>query len=257
MNLQQDDFDKDDILSEVISKNEDDKTLSEKTKQTKKSGNIIKLVLFIIVILAFVYYADNAGFFDKFKKGHLVAKVNNEAITKKDLDQRINLFKVQLQGAGADFSEDDIKAQALDSLINDKLLVQKARENGYVVSDDDVSSEIESIIAQLGGKAEFKNQLLKEGLTEKELRTGIKNRMLVQKYISDNIDLESENASLTEEEIKSFYDDFFGSQQNPPSYEDVKDQIKNQLLNQKRRDKINAFVSSLRDEAKIEIINNN
>ena len=150
--------------------------------------------------------------------GNEIATVNGEGIKltefAREYSNTVNQFKAQLgENYRKIISDEEIKKLTLQRLINRKLLLQAAREEGLKVSDSAVARAIEEIPAfQKNGK--FSVELYKEFLRARRLTPGVfeetvREDLLIQKLLS----VINNAPSVTEEEIKKFYREFFGSRE--------------------------------------------
>jgi peptidyl-prolyl cis-trans isomerase SurA len=144
----------------------------------------------------------------------ILAVVEDEAIFESDVDQAVRQYffqqgKTQVTPAERDAAFND----ALESLINDKLVIAQAGILGIDVPFADVEAQVSKAIddntKQLGGEDAFNRQLQLEGLTMDDLkklyRTQIKNRMLVERVLQK--DMQKDHKDPTPEELHKFYDD--------------------------------------------------
>src|SRR5687767_14459961 len=76
----------------------------------------------------------------------IVAVVNNEVITRGDLDERYRLATVQLKQQGtAPPPRDVLEKQILDRMVIDRVQLQLARETGLRVDDSDLDRALQRI----------------------------------------------------------------------------------------------------------------
>ena len=99
----------------------------------------------------------------------IVAVVNNEAITEGDVKE--------LTGSKGDFSS------ALNYLIEETLLLQKARQEQLRVKEEIVNKELEGIKKRFPSEEDFYQQLQKENLTAHQLKKNLEKQLLIQKLI--------------------------------------------------------------------------
>jgi len=144
----------------------------------------------------------------------IVAVVEDEAIFESDVDQAVRQYFFQKgQTSVTPAERDDVFKDALDNLINDKLVIAQAGRLGIDVPFADVEAQVKKTIddntKQLGGDDAFNKQLQAEGLTVDELkklyRTQIRNRMLVERVLQK--DMAKERKDPTPEELQMFYDE--------------------------------------------------
>jgi peptidyl-prolyl cis-trans isomerase SurA len=143
----------------------------------------------------------------------VLVKVNGEIITKTEFEQRqvaelrnrpelanASPAGAELQKAVAAITPDLILA-AVDEL----LLVQRGRESGYALGDQQFAQILESIKTSnnLQDDAKFQEALKQEGLTMADLRRNLERSMLVQQVQRVEI---LEKISITDEEAREYYD---------------------------------------------------
>lgn len=144
----------------------------------------------------------------------IVAVVEDEAIFESDVDQAVRQYFFQKgQSSVTPAERDEVFDDALQNLINDKLVIAQAGRLGIDVPFADVETQVKKAVdentKQLGGEEAFNRQLQQEGLTLDELkklyRTQIRNRMLVERVLQK--DMQKEHKEPTSEELRKFYDD--------------------------------------------------
>ena len=143
----------------------------------------------------------------------IVAVVEDEAIFESDVDQAVRQYFFQKgQTSVTPAERDQMFDEALQNIINDKLVIAQAGRLGIDVPFSDVETQVNKAIddnvKQLGGQDAFNNQLDAEGLTLDELkklyRTQIRNRMLVERVLQK--DMNKEHKNPTEEDLRQFYE---------------------------------------------------
>jgi len=144
----------------------------------------------------------------------VVAVVEDEAIFLSEVDQAVKQILFQ-QGRTrvTDAEQAKLRQDALQELINNKLVLAQANRLGIAVSFSEVEEMVDRAIEQnvevLGGQEGFERQLEAEGLTMTDLkalyREQIRNRMIVERVIAREIDRGAIEAS--EDEIRKIYDE--------------------------------------------------
>jgi parvulin-like peptidyl-prolyl isomerase len=144
----------------------------------------------------------------------VLVKVNGEIITKTEFEARqvaelrnrpelanTSPASAELQKAIAEITPDLIL-----SAVDELLLVQRGRESGYALGDQQFAQILENIKTSnnLQDEAKFQEALKQEGLTMADLRRNLEKQMLVQQVQRAEI---LEKISITDEEAKAFYDD--------------------------------------------------
>jgi peptidyl-prolyl cis-trans isomerase SurA len=145
----------------------------------------------------------------------IVAVVDDEAIFESDVDQAVRQYFFQKgQTSVTPAERDQMFDEALENIINDKLVIAQAGHLGIDVPFEEVEAQVKKAIDDnmktLGGEDAFNRQLATEGLTMEELkklyRTQIRNRMLVERVLRK--DLSQNRHAPTEEELRKFYADY-------------------------------------------------
>lgn len=112
---------------------------------------------------------------------NIVAVVNDDVITKQELDLVTNQMRSQLP-KGKSVSAADLEQQALAQLIRKDLLVQAAKRANIRLSNADVNEAIEQFAAQRHMTAkELIQRIAKEGVSENQLRHTMTENLLAQK----------------------------------------------------------------------------
>jgi parvulin-like peptidyl-prolyl isomerase len=143
----------------------------------------------------------------------VLVKVNGEIITKTEFEARqvaelrnrqelanVSPNSPELQKAVATITPDLILA-----VVDELLLVQRGRESGYALGDQQFASILENIknSNNLQDDAKFQEALKQEGLTMADLRRNLERQMLVQQVQRVEI---LEKISITDEEARAYYD---------------------------------------------------
>jgi len=161
-----------------------------------------KFVLWGVVLLVLLsggWYLVGGGDGVTISRGETVARVNGEIITRSELNElKARFFGETPEGLDeAGNKQQDL--EMLDSLINDLLLRQMAKQAGISVTDEDVRKEAERITSSFGGQEAFDDFLSGQGLTRASFEKQLKNDLLIQKYFEQRA---GENAFTGPEELR-------------------------------------------------------
>jgi peptidyl-prolyl cis-trans isomerase SurA len=139
----------------------------------------------------------------------ILAQVNDDIITQSELNRRLDQTQKELaeQYSGDQLTQALKKAEkeALDKMIEEKLLLQKATELGFKSDVElQVSSYIERLRQQYNFKdtAEFEKALAQQGLTLQEFREQLKQQMIISSLVSEMI---GSRISVLSQEIEKYY----------------------------------------------------
>jgi peptidyl-prolyl cis-trans isomerase SurA len=141
----------------------------------------------------------------------IVAVVNDQVITHKELNDRVELISNQASSENTSLpSKDKLKQQVLDSMITEKLQLQLARRNHIDVSPDSVNQQLQKL-AQSNNMTllQFKNELQRRGIDYKQFRDRLHKQMIIQKMQHQAL---APQINITEQQIRSFMDNY---QQKP------------------------------------------
>lgn len=135
--------------------------------------------------------------------------------------------------------------QVLEALIEKSLVASEARKNKITVLQSEIDTEIKNIEQTVSGQGISLDEALNlRGMTRKDLGEQIKIQKIIEKILFSKI-------SITDQELKDYFNTnktLFG--QNPV-FDKVKDQVKNQLFQQKLSGEYNTWITDLKSKAKI------
>ena len=144
----------------------------------------------------------------------LAAKVNGKTITLAELDKQ---FKARTQGATqppAPEEIQDLKMQLLNQMINDEILMEMATTKGLAATDSEVDLKFNEFKSQYSEEA-FQAQLKAQSMTVEDIRHELRKSQSVEKLVNKEI---TSKVSVSEGEIKEFYDKNRQSFNLPPGY---------------------------------------
>jgi hypothetical protein len=166
---------------------------------------------------------------DRSGNNAVVAKVNGQEIHRAEYDKAV------AQQAGS---------QVLDNLVTERLIETEAKKRGITVDDQRTAQLLSDTKKQFGSDAEFQAALKQSGLTEQDLTKRLQLRDMLDQMVTDKI-------QVTDDEITNEYN------QNKDQYQgktldQVHDQIKENLKQQKEQTAISDLLDQLKAAAKIE-----
>lgn len=143
-----------------------------------RKGTYKYLLLLIILVLATSLTAC--------KSNDVVAKVNNDVITKDEL------YQILVEQNGE---------QVLDSLITKKIIEQESKKHNIVVTDEDINKELDVLKNSYGGEVEFNNTLDYYGYSIEDLKKDISMNIKIKKLIEPTI-------TITDDEILQYFEEY-------------------------------------------------
>lgn len=143
-------------------------------------------ILVLAVALLATGCNDNTAGVDKVSSGKVMAVVNGENITESQLDDYIELYKKGI----------------LETMVQDKLLEQAAKEKGVEITEEEVDTEVKTYIDSMESEEEFNKFIGERGITLDGFKLNVRQMKLRNKLI-DKI---KEEIEVNEDEIKKAYD---------------------------------------------------
>jgi parvulin-like peptidyl-prolyl isomerase len=144
----------------------------------------------------------------------VLVKVNGEILTKSDLEQRqVAAIKAQNRNVRAeDFKTDAALRKALDEVtpqiivdtVDELILIQRGKELGYALSDEQFSQILSNIRKEnrLENEEQFLAALKQEGLTLPDLRRSIERQMIINRVRQQDV---MDKISVTETESAAYF----------------------------------------------------
>ena len=141
-----------------------------------------------------------------YAKDKIIAVVNKDIITKKDLGDFINFMRIQLSkeysGEELEKKINSMKVDLLDRLIEDKLILQQAKKDDIRIDDNRVKARINEIRSHYASNSEFENDLMKQGLSLGDIENKIREQMLMYIVIDSKI---RSKLTVRPEEVTNLY----------------------------------------------------
>lgn len=190
-------------------------------KFKKPKPLVIAIGVVVILIISALFFAK--GLF-------VVATVNGSPIS------RLSVI-VELEERGG--------KQALEAIIDKKIIENEFKKKGVIVSKEEVDAEIEKIetqVASQGGTLEA--ALEQQGLTEEKLREQITIQKKLEKILADKV-------TVSEAEIDAYITDSKATLPEDVEMADFRKQVSEQLKGQKFQEEAQKWISDLTASTKI------
>jgi peptidyl-prolyl cis-trans isomerase SurA len=143
----------------------------------------------------------------------VLVRVNGDILTKTEFEQRQVAAlrqRQELANAGADSPElkkavAQITPELILAAVDELLLVQRGRELGWSLGDEQFNSIVDNIKKEnkLETEEQFQAALKQEGLTMAELRRSLERQMLISRVQQSEV---MGKIAVTEEEAKAYYE---------------------------------------------------
>jgi peptidyl-prolyl cis-trans isomerase C len=117
-----------------------------------------------------------------------VAKVNGSPLTRRDYDLMVQvLFRKRGPGQRSHADLESVRQAALDFLIDNELLYQKAKEAGITVTDAEAKEEAARLKTALGAPDEVAAFLKDIGATEADLVAQVRRTLSVNRFVDQKV----------------------------------------------------------------------
>jgi parvulin-like peptidyl-prolyl isomerase len=143
----------------------------------------------------------------------VVVKVNGDILTKTEFESRqVAVLRNRPELANASPESEELRKAVADitptlilEAVDELLLVQRGRELGLALGDEQFKSIVDNIKKQnnLEDEERFQAALKQEGMTMTDLRRNLERQMFVSQVQQRDI---ADKISVTEDEAKTFYD---------------------------------------------------
>ena len=170
---------------------------------------------FLVAAVALLGASPNAGEIVE----QVVVKVNGEILSKTDLEAR----EVAMLRQRGQMSDDELKKalaevtpQILVDTIDEMLILQRGRDLGYKLGDDQFKDILERIKKEnkIETEAQFEAALKQENLTLAELRKSLERQMIVSRVQQNEV---FGRISVSEAEAQKYYDEHKAELSTPAS----------------------------------------
>ncbi len=130
----------------------------------------------------------------------IIAVVDNDVITRSELDNRLRIVKQQLEKQGTPLPPAEaLEKQLLERLITDRLQLQHAAQTGLRVDDNQLDKTIERIAdSNKLSLIDFRKALESEGMVYRKFREDIRHEILLARLREREVD---NRVAVTEAEI--------------------------------------------------------
>lgn len=133
----------------------------------------------------------------------VLAVVNDTPITENQITEQVDLLKKQMQAQNIQFpSDDSLRRQALEQMINETLLLQRAKETGIIVSDEELNSAIAKIAVENNMTVEdLHSNITAAGIPFEDYRNKVKEGLIIHNLQQRDV---ASAITVTQQEIKDY-----------------------------------------------------
>lgn len=186
-----------------------------------------------------------------------IAIVNGDEISQSDFERVLERQLLGYEEQGLDIESqdgqdmvDNLKIEILDQLVTEKVLLQGATSEGYEANSSEIEQQLTSIQSQFENEEQFNEALEMNGFTFDELENEIANQITIEKYTNDLIGA----IDVSEDSIKEAYEDYQENTEDALEYEEIKSEIEQYLVQEKKQGELSKVVEKLKAESDIEIL---
>jgi hypothetical protein len=186
-------------------------------------------------------------------RDQVLAVVDEDPILASDLDRAITLGFYQQRAGEADL---EFRKRVLDALIEERLRFHEIDRFGFEqVPMQAIDEQVAEIRGRFATEPAFREALREVGLDPKGLRMLVARQLLVLNYVDERL---GARVFVTREEIQEYYQNVLVPEmrrqgQEAPPLDDVREDVRNVLREQKTNQEIETWTEELRREADITI----
>lgn len=166
---------------------------------------MVKMRIFLL-LLAIASYELLVTPYALFAEDKIIAIVNKDVITQKDLNDFINFTRLQLlgeyKGEKLESKIQSIKLDLIDKLIEDRIILQEAKKNNIRIDENRIKAKIEDIKKGYASEKEFQTVLYKQGLVQADIESKIRDQLLMYTIIEIKI---KSKITVNPGEVTDFY----------------------------------------------------
>jgi peptidyl-prolyl cis-trans isomerase SurA len=185
------------------------------------AGRVLRPALIVLACAAALTTLARAEIIEQ-----VLVKVNGEIFTKTDLEAR-QVARLREQGQRIDLKTnagnaqlqkllDQVTPQIMVDAVNEILVVQRGKELGYKLSDEQFKSVVENIRKEnkLDTDEQFQAALKQENVSMADLRKNVERNMIFSRVQQNEV---MSKIAMTDEEARAYYDAHLQEFTTPPS----------------------------------------
>ena len=189
----------------------------------------------------------------------VVAEVNGTEIEKAEFEEAYNMQFQQMammsQMSGEELNQDDLKKQVADGLVSQELLIQEADNREIEVTEEDTNGVLDSLVEQNGMESQddLFTAFEEQGMPKDEVMSQVDMQVKIDKLIAE----EAGDIEPSKEEMQEIYDaqvaqmEQMETEEEPPSFEEMEPQLKEQVVMQKESEAAQTLVADLKESADV------
>lgn len=186
----------------------------------------------------------------------IVAVVDDELVTLSELSEMMHPYEIKIRERGYPLDQEmqmrfKVREEIINQLIDQKITDKEIRRAKIKISENEVDNAIERVKeANAFTDDRLRAMLEAEGLTYETYRKSVRDQLLRTRLI--NYEVKS-RIIVTDEDVKSYYNDH-GADFEGKKIEEVSAYISQKLYQKKVEEKFRSWLTNLREQAHIRII---
>lgn len=158
-------------------------------------------ILLITFVVSLLLLSNNAIALEPLDSVAVV--VNDDVITKNELEQKVEYFENQIRLSGGSVSDmDSLRKQVLERMVRDKIQLQNAAQLGIQVDDISLNRMIDAMAKKNNlNLNELRATLEKEGIDFADFRTQTRDELIIQELQKRMV---ADKVNVTSQEIRQF-----------------------------------------------------
>lgn len=187
----------------------------------------------------------------------IVAEVDNEIITYRELEKEIEPFVERIKASGYSEKEeqelvDEVRARMLRNLVDEKIAEIAAKRSKIEIDDNEIEQFLNNIkIEQNLTTEELESALLMEGMTLDDYKKKLTRQILKRKLIDYEV---RSKIVVTKEDVKKYYDENLKKYQGEEAFEIWHITIPSDQYSEEEKEDILKIFENIRENA---VENNN
>jgi peptidyl-prolyl cis-trans isomerase C len=163
-----------------------------------------KILVVLLPFFVFIYTSVFRQMLTAQADGEIIARINNFPITRKDLNEKVNLTINQTYFHKSLSAEKKrkVRKDAFNALIDEELLFQAANKDGIKIEKKRIDLQYEKVEGRFTSKQAFKAAMKRAGYTPKDLKKKIERDFLIKEVTKRTLIHQS---VVSEEELKTYY----------------------------------------------------
>lgn len=182
---------------------------------------------------------------EKIADDEVVAVINGDEVTGAVYNLVYAQLKLQSSHTGEEVDNEEVKEATVESIIDREIVYQEAKEEGIDITEEEAETEFTTMKEE---NAETLQTLLDQyQITEDGFKEQLRFEITMNEYLTQEIEI-----SISDEEVQEFYDEAKAENEEIPEFDEVKDQIKANMREEKTILALQEKVDEVKESAEIE-----